>query len=115
MDRERAETHLRLVAEAELRRAMAHPRDGAPAPPDLPGAEAGALVLRQRSAVAEALDDLPNHQREAIALQYYAGLSERETARTIGLSVGAVHARTARGVSALQAALDRCARRRDVG
>jgi hypothetical protein len=105
MDRERAETHLRLVAEAELRRATAHPRDGAPAPPDLPGAEAGAVV-RQRSAVAEALYDLPSHQREAIALQYYADLSELETARTIGLSVGAVHAHTARGVSVLQDALE---------
>jgi Sigma-70, region 4 len=106
MDRGRAETHLRLVAEAELRRAMAHPRDGAPAPPDLPGAAAGAPVLRQRSAVADALYDLPNYQREAIALQYYADLSELETARTIGLSVGSVHAHTARGVSALQDALN---------
>ena len=106
MDRERAEIHLRLVAETELRRATAHPRDGAPAPPGLPGAEAGALDPRQRAAVADALYDLPNHQREAIALQYYADLSERETARTIGLSIGAVHAHTARGVSALQAALE---------
>ncbi|HWM98558.1 MAG TPA: sigma factor-like helix-turn-helix DNA-binding protein, partial [Streptosporangiaceae bacterium] len=106
MDRERAENHLRLVAEAELRRAAAHPRDGAPTPPDLPGAGAGALVLRQRSAVAEALYDLPSHQREAIALQYYADLSELETARTIGMSIGAVHAHTARGVSALHDALE---------
>ena len=85
MDRERAENHLRLVAEAELRRATAHPRDGAPTPPDLPGA--GALVLRQRSAVAEALYDLPSHQREAIALQYYADLSELETARRYQIPV----------------------------
>jgi len=106
MDRERAEMHLRLVAEAELRRATAHPRDGAPAPPDRPGAGAGALVRRQRAAVADALYDLPNHQREAIALQYYADLSERETARTIGISIGAVHAHTARGIAALQAALE---------
>ena len=106
MDRERAENHLRLVAEAELRRATAHPRDGAPTPPDLPGAGAGALVLRQRSAVAEALYDLPSHQREAIALQYYADLSELETARTIGMSIGAVHAHTARGASALHDALE---------
>ena len=106
MDHERAESHLRLVAEAELRRATAHPRDSALTLPDVPGTETGALVLRQRSAVAEALYDLPNHQREAIALQYYADLSELETARTIGLSVGAVHAHTARGVSTLQDALE---------
>src|SRR5260370_23717740 len=58
------------------------------------------------SAVAEALYDLPSHQREAIALQYYADLSELETARTIGMSIGAVHAHTARGVSALHDALE---------
>jgi DNA-directed RNA polymerase specialized sigma24 family protein len=106
MDRERAENHLRVVAEAELRRATAHPRDGAPTPPGQPGVGAGALVLRQRSAVAEALYGLPSHQREAIALQYYGDLSELETARTIGMSIGAVHAHTARGVSALHDALE---------
>jgi len=41
MDRGRAEIHLRLVAEAELRRATARPRDGAAAPPDLPPAGDG--------------------------------------------------------------------------
>ena len=106
MNRERAETHLRLVAEAELRRATAPPRDGAAAPPDMPGAERGALVVRQRSAVAAALYDLPQRQREVIALQYYGNLSESETAATIGLSRGAVHSHTAYGMSALQAALE---------
>ena len=39
MDRERAETFLRLLAEAELRRVMAHPRESAPPPPDVRVAE----------------------------------------------------------------------------
>ena len=60
MNRERAETHLRLVAEAELRRATVPPRDGAATPPDMPGAERGALVARQRSAVAAALTTCPS-------------------------------------------------------
>jgi hypothetical protein len=105
MDRERAESHLRLVAEAELRRATTHPRDSAATPPDLPGGEHGALVLRQRSAVAAALHDLPMRQREVIALRYYAELSEAETAATVGISRGAVNAFTAHGISALRAAL----------
>jgi hypothetical protein len=70
VDRERAETYLRLVAEAELRRATTLPRDGAVSLPDMPGAGRGALVVRQRSAVAAALYDLPIRQREVIALQF---------------------------------------------
>ena len=45
VNREHAETHLRLVAEAELRRATTPPLHGAAAP-GVPGAERGAVVLR---------------------------------------------------------------------
>ena len=72
--------------------------------PDLPGGERGAVVLR-RSDVAAALYDLPVRQREVIALQYYAGLSEAETAAALHITRGAVHAFTAHGMSALRAAL----------
>jgi hypothetical protein len=58
VNRERAETHLRLVAEAELRRAMTPAQDGAATPPDMPGAGRAAIVLPQ-SAVAAAQYDLP--------------------------------------------------------
>ena len=105
MNRERAESYLRAVAEAELRRATAPPRDGAATPSDLPAAGRGAFVLRQRSAVAAALYDLPRRQREVIALQYYGNLSETEAAATVGLSRGAVHSHSAHGISALQTAL----------
>ena len=105
MNREGAETYLRLVAEAELRRAATAPREGAPAPAVMPVAEPGALVVRQRSAVAAALYDLPVRQREVIALQYYAGLSETETAAALHITRGAVHSHTAHGMSALRAAL----------
>jgi DNA-directed RNA polymerase specialized sigma24 family protein len=79
MNRERAETFVRLLAEAELRRVTAHPRDSAP-PPDVPGAEGDAAALLRLSAVAAMLGDLPDRRREAIMLQYHAGLSEAETA-----------------------------------
>ncbi len=105
MNRERAETHLRLVAEAELRRATTYSQDSAPLPQDRSGGGPAALARRPQAAVAAALYGLPRWQREAIALQYYADLSEHEIARTIGLSLGAVRAHTARGIAALRTAL----------
>ena len=101
VNREHAETHLRRVAEAELRRATTPPRDGAAAP-DMPGAERGPVVLRA-SAVAAALYDLPRYQRDVIALQYYGNLSEAETAAALRITRGAVHAFSASGMSALRA------------
>ena len=50
-----------------------------------------------------ALDD---RQREAITLQYQAGLSEAETAATMRISRGAVKAHTRNGISTLRAALE---------
>ena len=42
------------------------------APPDMPSAEHGALVLLERHAVVAALRGLPERQRQAIVLRYYA-------------------------------------------
>src|SRR6516225_3319010 len=49
------------------------------------------------------LRDLPERQREAIVLRYYADLSEAEIATAMGISRGAVKSHTARGMSALRA------------
>jgi len=76
------------------------------APPDMPSAEHGALVLLERHAVVTALRDLTERQREAIVLRYYADLSEAEIARAMGISRGAVKSHTARGMAALRAALE---------
>jgi len=75
-------------------------------PPDTPAAEPGVLGLLERAAVRAALAGLPGRQREAIVLRYYEGLSEGEIAAAMGISRGAVKAHTARGLSALHAALD---------
>jgi RNA polymerase sigma factor (sigma-70 family) len=75
------------------------------APPDMPSAEHGALVLLERRRVVTALRDLPGRQREAIVLRYYAGLSEAEIAGAMGISRGAVKSHTARGMAALRAEL----------
>ena len=76
------------------------------APPDMPSAEHGALVLLERSAVVSALRHLPERQREAIVLRYYLDLSEAEIATTMGISRGAVKSHTSRGMQALKAALE---------
>jgi RNA polymerase sigma-70 factor (sigma-E family) len=76
------------------------------APPDMPSAEHGALVLLERSAVVKALRGLPERQREAIVLRYYADLSEAEIADTMGISRGAVKSHTARGMASLRVALE---------
>jgi RNA polymerase sigma-70 factor (sigma-E family) len=74
--------------------------------PDMPSAEAGALTLLERSAVVAALRDLPERQREAIVLRYYADLSEAEIAAAMRISRGAVKSHTSRGMAALRAALE---------
>jgi RNA polymerase sigma-70 factor (sigma-E family) len=77
-----------------------------PALPDPPAAGPGHAGLLEQAAARAALRGLPDRQREAIVLRYYAGLSEDETAAAMGISRGAVKAHTARGLSALAAAAD---------
>ncbi|HEY3954885.1 MAG TPA: SigE family RNA polymerase sigma factor [Streptosporangiaceae bacterium] len=79
----------------------------APKPaPDMPSAEHGAMALLERSAVIAALSHLPERQREAIVLRYYADLSEAEIAAAMRISRGAVKSHTARGMASLKAALE---------
>jgi len=75
------------------------------APPDMPPAEHEALAFLE-PAVAAVLRELPERQREAIVLRYYADLSEAEIAAAMRISRGAVKSHTARGMSALRAALE---------
>lgn len=49
----------------------------------------------------EALEDLPRRQREVVVLRYWADLSERETAETLGIAPGTVKAHTARAIATL--------------
>ncbi len=75
------------------------------APPDTPSAEDEVLIQLEQSAVVAALRKLPARQREAIVLRYYADLPETEIAAAMGISRGAVKSHTARGMSALRAAM----------
>jgi len=96
VNRSRSVLRHRLVVERNLQKP----------PPDMPSAEHGALTLLERSAVVAALRDLPDRQREAIVLRYYADLSEAEIAAAMKISRGAVKSHTARGMAALRAALE---------
>lgn len=53
----------------------------------------------------EALKELPKRRREAAALHYLAGFSEKETAQAMGLSEGAVKSHLFRARETLQARL----------
>ncbi len=108
-DTEKALAYLRQAVVNRSRSVLRHrtvvDKNLQKAPPDMPSAEHGALVLLERSAVVAALRDLPGRQREAIVLRYYADLSEAQIATAMGISRGAVKSHTARGMAALRAAL----------
>jgi RNA polymerase sigma-70 factor (sigma-E family) len=74
--------------------------------PDAQSAEHGAIVELERTAVVQALGGLPNRQREALVLRYYADFSEAEIANAMGISRGAVKSHTARGMAALRSVLE---------
>lgn len=76
------------------------------ATPDAPSAEHGALGALERSAVIDALRELPVRQREALVLRYYADFSEAQIADAMGISRGAVKSHTARGMAALRSVLE---------
>lgn len=69
------------------------------------GADQGALVGDRRAAVLDALRELPQRQREVLALRYYLDLSEAEIADTLGISRGAVKSHASRGAAALRTLL----------
>ena len=110
-DTEKALAYLRQAVVNRSRSVLRHrtvvDKNLQKAPPDMPSAEHGALVLLERHAVVAALRDLPDRQREAIVLRYYADLSEAEIATAMGISRGAVKSHTARGIAALRTTLER--------
>ena len=109
-DTDKALAYLRQAVVNRARSVLRHRQvveKNAPKPaPDMPSAEHGAMVLLERSDVVTALRALPERQREAIMLRYYADLSEAEIAAAMKISRGAVKSHTARAMAALRAALD---------
>ena len=109
-DAENALAYLRQAVVNRSRSVLRHrtvvDRNPQKAPPDMPSAEHGALAQLERSAVVDALRKLPDRQREAIVLRYYADFSEAEVAAAMQISRGAVKSHTARGMAALRATLE---------
>ena len=66
-------------------------------------AEARALLSEEQRAVARAIRDLPDRQREALVLRYYGGLSEAEAAAAMGVSKAALRKHATRGMAVLRA------------
>lgn len=54
-----------------------------------------------RTAIMRAMRTLPRRMREAVALRYYADLSEAQAAELMGVSSGAVKSYTSRGLERL--------------
>ena len=109
-DTDKALAYLRKAVVNRARSVLRHRmvvEKNAPKPaPDMPSAEHGAMAMLERSAVIAALRALPERQREALVLRYYADLSEADIAAAMGISRGAVKSHTSRGMAALRAALE---------
>lgn len=80
-------------------------REAARAVADAPSAEDRAAVTDRRAAVLAAMADLPDRQREVLALRYYLDLSEAEIAAALGIAAGSVKSHASRGSAALRATL----------
>ena len=63
---------------------------------------APAVSVEDRDELMTAIRRLPVRQRACLVLRYYEDLSERETAATLGCSVGTVKSSTSRGLARLR-------------
>jgi RNA polymerase sigma-70 factor (sigma-E family) len=61
----------------------------------------GMAQVVDRTAIVRAMRTLPRRMREAVALRYYADLTEAQTAELMGVSTGAVKSYTSRGLERL--------------
>jgi RNA polymerase sigma-70 factor (sigma-E family) len=71
-------------------------------PPDRPMGD-GADAVSEGAAVRAALRALPVDQRTVLVLRYYADLTEQQTASALGIPIGTVKSRAARGLASLLA------------
>jgi RNA polymerase sigma-70 factor (ECF subfamily) len=72
----------------------------------VPSPEAALLDAERRKELLAAVNDLREGDRLAIACRYFLGLSEEETAATLGWRRGTVKSRTSRALDRLRAGLE---------
>ena len=75
--------------------------------PDAAPADVSVLQSERRTAVLDALAELPTRQREVLVLRHYLDLSEADIATTLGISRGAVKSHASRGAATLRERLTR--------
>lgn len=63
------------------------------------------LPTEERTALFEALQQMPEMQRKTVVLRHWLGLSVEETAHELGISTGTVKSHTSRGLAALRSTL----------
>jgi RNA polymerase sigma-70 factor (sigma-E family) len=68
-------------------------------------ADSELLLAAAHQQVLAAVRQLPNRQREVLALRYWANLSEAEIAQALGISRGAVKSNASRGIDKLETIL----------
>ena len=84
-------------ANLALRAGMESPEGNAP-----PSPEATILAAERRAEVLHVLGGLREEDRLVIAFRYFLGLSEAETAATLGCARGTVKSRLSRAISGLR-------------
>ncbi len=72
---------------------------------DTPGVEAQMMARERATALDEALQKLPDRQRQAVVLRHIEGMANPDIAQILEISVEAVESLTARGKRALATAL----------
>jgi RNA polymerase sigma-70 factor (sigma-E family) len=95
----------RIILNTDIDRRRRPWRRERPGLDDVDPAARADLPVEERSALFEALQELPLMQRKVVVLRHWLGLSVGETAEELGISQGTVKSHSHRGLGSLRAVL----------